>query len=578
MSQTGYHHPVLPRLPDTLGKYVLLLLIVPALTFAMGLRNDFVDWDDPALITENPISHGLTWDNVKASWTSYDPELYIPHTFLTYQVDYTIGGLHPFIYHLHNLLFHLLNVLLVAWLVFLLVGSAPIALVCGLLFAVHPLNAETVLWASARKDLLSSTWFFASIIAYLYARERRKTSLWIVSLLCFVSGLLSKVMIATLPVILLLIEWRGVTLSSSKGDTDRRSWFDGLTMTRLLPYVALSILFGIIALLGKKAFVAAASLQETILLAGKAVMFLLLKFVAPIRLSVLYPYTDPISFASPGLIVALLAVIVLTILAIIAARRGHRDVLFGWLWFLVCLSPTFLLYRRGEHFGDIYFTSGRYFYAAGVGLMLPLVTLAASRVTTQTLKGMAVAVLGVSAILSMMQAFVWKDTESLFRNVLTFYPNSQIAHVTIGNHYQSLGDLERAFTHYDKALTIRPTSLAYFNLGNALLTLNRADEAIEAGKQALELDPALVIAHVNLGVGYVKKEMIDEAVASFQKAIELDPNSVQGHFNLGVMFEKQKKWEVAVREYKRVLDLNPTLQVAVERLAAARKNLPGIPY
>ncbi len=516
----------------TLRNSILLLLAIPALTFVWGLGNDFVDWDDPGLITENPISHGLSADNIKAAFTSYDPELYVPLTFVSYQMDYAIGGLSPFIFHFRNLLFHLINVLLVAWMIYLLTGSTAAAVLCGLLFAVHPLNAETVLWASARKDLLSSTWFFAAIIAYLYARERKKTWIWAVSLAAFALGLLSKVMIITLPAILLLIEWREGRLSWKK------------TTPMILPYVGLSLIFGMIALLGKQAFVAAASLQETALLAGKAVTFLLLKFFVPIRLSVLYPYTDPITFGSFDLTSSLLIVVLLTILALLAARRGHRDFLFGWLWLLLCLSPTFLFYRRGEHLGDIYFTSNRYFYVAGIGLMLPMSLLGASWMKKPAWRTPVIAIstglIGMFAVMSGLQSLVWQNTQTLFENVLRFYPNSQIAHVTIGNRYQTLGDLENAFAHYDAALKIRPTSLAYFNLGNALLTINKPDEAIEANTRALALDPALAIAEVNLGVGYVKKKMFSEAAEAFRRALALDPNSPEALFNLRAVEERMR--------------------------------------
>ncbi len=508
----------------TLRNSILLLLAIPALTFVWGLHNEFVDWDDPGLITENPIAQGLTVENLKTAFTSYDPELYVPLTFVSYQVDYAIGGLSPFIYHFHNLLLHLINVLLVAWLIWLLTKNPVTALLCGLLFAVHPVNAETVLWASARKDLLSSTWFFAAIIAWLYARDRRSLPLYIFSIIACVLGLAAKVMVMTLPAVLLLILWR----DQRKITIKNIGW--------LMPFVALSIAFGIIALLGKQAFVANASIQETALLAGKAVMFLLLKFFVPIRLSVLYPYTDPITFGSWDLTVSLFGAILITIFAFVSVRRWNRDMLFGWLWFLICLSPTFLLYRRGEHLGDFYFTSNRYFYAAGIGLMFPVSLLAASWMKKATWRMPVIAistgVIGIFAVMSGLQSLVWENTQTLFENVLQFYPNSQIAHVTIGNHDQTLGDLENAFAHYDAALKIRPTSLAYFNLGNALLTLNRADEAIEANMRALKLNPALAIAEVNLGVGYVKKKMFTEAAEAFRRALVLDPNSREAAFNL----------------------------------------------
>lgn len=517
----------LPALPDrpTLKKSIVLLLMVPALAFALSLGNDFVEWDDPGLITENPISHGLTIENIKASFTSYDPELYIPHTFFSYQVDYTIGGLHPVVYHVHNLLFHLINVLLVAWLIYLLTGNRLAAMLGGLLFAVHPLQVETVVWASARKDLLSTTWFLGAIIAWLYARDRRSLPLYLFSICAFVMGLTGKVMIITLPIILLLILWR----DQRKITIKNIGW--------LMPFVILSLGFGAIALLGKQAFVANASILKTILLGGKATFFLLWKFFLPTGLSVLYPYTDPVTFGSWDLTASLFAVIALTLGAFVAGWRWKRDILFGWLWFLICLSPTFLLYRKGEHLGDIYFTSDRYFYVSGIGLIL-IASLAATALIRKYGKQMQTAcgvVIGLLVLMSMYLSLAWRDTDTLFLRVLRLYPNSHIAHLTVGNMYQRQGDLEQAFTHYQKALEIRPTSLTYFNLGNALLTINKPDEAIEANKRALALDPALAIAEVNMGVGYVKKKMFTEATEAFRRALILDPYSREAAFNLKAM-------------------------------------------
>lgn len=514
----------LPTLPnrETLKNGILLLLVIPTLTFAWSLGNDFVDWDDPGLITENPIAHGISMENLKGAFTTYDPELFVPHTIFSYQVDYLIGGLHPFIYHFHNLLFHLLNVLLVAWLLYVLTGNKFLATFGGLLFAVHPLNVDAVVWASARKDLLATTWFLGAIIAWLYARERRSALLYGISIACFASGLLGKVTIIVLPAILLLLAWR------QEGKVRMKD------IVNVWPYLILCAIFAAIAVLGKATFVVNASVLEAVLLGGKAVAFFVWKFLFPTGLSLLYPYTDPVTLAAWDLTGSLLMVIALTILAVLAARKGAKDVLIGWLWFLICLSPTFLFYRRGEHLGDIYVTSNHYFYLSGIGLIL-IASFAASwlvRTYGKWMLRLCVLDIVICSIASMYLSLAWKDTDMLFQRVLRLYPNSQIAHVTVGNMYQRQGDLEKAFTHYQKALEIRPTSLAYFNMGNALLTINKPDEAIGANKRAIALDPALAVAEVNMGVGYVKKNMFVEAAEAFRRALILDPNNQQALFNL----------------------------------------------
>lgn len=145
---------------------VSLVLLVLAL-YAASLQNDFVYWDDSLLIKENPIVRGLTWQNVKAAFSRYDPELYIPLTFLSYQATYMLSELDPFLYHLGNIFLHALNVILVLVLVYKLRRSRTEALVCAALFAIHPLHTEAVAWASGRKDLLSAFFFLLSVLTYL---------------------------------------------------------------------------------------------------------------------------------------------------------------------------------------------------------------------------------------------------------------------------------------------------------------------------------------------------------------------------------------------------------------------------
>jgi len=139
------------------------------LTFALygsSLSNSFVRWDDGMLIYENPAIREITPSTLKTVFTSYDPELYIPLTFMSYQVDYALGGTNPTIYHAQNLFWHTLNALLVAGFILLLSRRKWIALLCGVLFAIHPLHTEAVAWASARKDVLSTFFFLVSLISY----------------------------------------------------------------------------------------------------------------------------------------------------------------------------------------------------------------------------------------------------------------------------------------------------------------------------------------------------------------------------------------------------------------------------
>src|SRR3989344_3646014 len=180
----------------TMRRYVLsslgIALLIGTVYGRAVLQNDFVTWDDGLLITENPIIQDISWENVKAAFTTYDPELYIPLTFLTYQMDYAVWGMRPFGFHLTNLILHTGNAILVFWLMTLLLknfqrtsnnqitnniitrtpGNVWIALAVALLWSLHPLNTEAVAWASARKDLLSGFFFLLSVCGYLQWRAR----------------------------------------------------------------------------------------------------------------------------------------------------------------------------------------------------------------------------------------------------------------------------------------------------------------------------------------------------------------------------------------------------------------------
>ncbi len=156
-----------------------LIALLLAVYGSLVLHGNFVLWDDNNLITNNTHIQGLTFANIGYNFTHFDPELYIPLTFLTYQFDYAFGGLDASFFHFTNLLLHTLNALLVTLLLYQLTKKRWIAVLCGLLFAVHPLNVEAVAWASARKDLLSTFFFFLSCFTYLrYRSEQSASSYW----------------------------------------------------------------------------------------------------------------------------------------------------------------------------------------------------------------------------------------------------------------------------------------------------------------------------------------------------------------------------------------------------------------
>ena len=401
--------------------------------YGASLSNIFVVWDDNYTIVFNPIVRSLSPWGIWRAFTSFDPELYVPLTVISYQFNYALAGNYPPAFHLVSLLLHIGNAILVAFLAEKLLERKWIAVICGIVFLIHPLNVEAVAWASARKDVLSTLFFLLSILFYLRScsNEKLETKNYTqhralsLGLLFFLLGLLSKAMVLTLPVVLLLIDWV------------RRRPLNRQLFTEKLPYFALSIVFGIIALFGKQDVTETMTLAQKILMAGKSTVFALEKFFVPAKLSVLYPHPGTID-ASPDFLIPMSIVAILLCIAI-AHIRQTRWTFFGIAFFLVTIFPTFFNFTKG---GEIYVFSDRYAYVPMIGLLLLIGRAAVSVVEfpgrKQTKRAAQQAVFAGAGVLGMFflfatmtQAKTWKNTESLFLHTLKHYPDAIAANLTV---------------------------------------------------------------------------------------------------------------------------------------------------
>ncbi|MDD5751517.1 MAG: tetratricopeptide repeat protein [Candidatus Peribacteraceae bacterium] len=544
------------------------------LVYATSLRNAFVRWDDGLLIYENPALRAITPTTLKMIFTTYDPELYIPLTFLTYQIDFLIGGTHATIYHLQNLLWHTLNALLVAWFVTLLSRRGWAGILCGLLFALHPLHTEAVAWASARKDVLSTFFLLSSLIAYLYYRAAPRRTLFYTSVGLFALGLFAKVTILTLPVLLLLMDWR-----------DRRTWNTEM-ITEKIPFFALTIAFAVIAWIGKTGVLGASTLMEKILMIPVSTLFYLQKLFLPIGLSVLYPFTGALTLSRPDVLLPFLALIILLVLMPVTLR-WTREIAFGTLFFLITLSPSLLNFAKGN---ALYFASDRYAYVPSIGILF-LATLLAAHLRERSLQwqrtiqwGSAI-VLCLFGILAFRQSLVWKDSTALFENALAHYPSSFVAQNNLGNVARYSGDEARAIALYEQALASmqeagregpgieRAESKTLANLASAKREQGDPAAAQAAYNRALTLDPENTTAILGLGIIAGLEGRTAEAEASYRRAIAIAPDAATAHLNLGALLVGQGRLSEGIAEYRTTIALNPFYPQAQFNLGIALEKI-----
>lgn len=527
------------------------------LVYWQSLGNEFVRWDDGLLITENPIVRGGLSSLPKA-FTTFDPELYIPLTFLSYKLDFVLGGIDPFFYHLQSLLLHVLNAVLVTVVLKMLFRRDWIAIGLGLLFLLHPLHVEAVAWASGRKDVLSTAFALLSVLAYLVYRRDGSRAMYWWSVGLFAAGLASKVMVITLPLLLLLIdEW-----------TERPR--TKAMLRDKLPYLALSVLFGLIAVFGKTTVLAESTLPEKILMAGRSAVFYVWTFVTPVSLSVLYPHEGAISFSDWAFLLPLLAAALLTVgsLWITWKRRHVAGVGIGFLFYLIAVSPTFTNFAKGD--GDFYIASDRYAYLPSIGflLILGLLLLKADKLLALWRAGIVFLSVCVAACawLAHKQSLVWKDTETLFSHVAALQPRSYIAHANLANAHRRAGRDDEAVEEFLRSLSIRPHAKTEANLGAVYRKQRRYQDALDAYARALKIDPGSKEAHFGLGIVHAERGHLAEAEEEYRTAVELDPFYGEAWTNLGSLLSKTGKADDAADAYRRAIAADPWL-------ADARYNL-----
>lgn len=525
----------------TFKQVAVALVILTAAVFGPFIGNGFVALDDNYLIYQNSAVTHFSWAGLVHVFSSYDPQLYIPLTFVSYQLNALIFGINPTAFHAVNLLLHCANVVLVLFVLRRLTGSLFVSALACALFAIHPLQTEAVLWAASRKDLLSGFFFLVSTLFYLRYRERDwQPKWWIWSVVFFALALLAKVSVITLPVWLLLIDW-----------VERRPW--GRCVWReKIPYVGLAIVFGFIAIIGKAHVLQSSGTLLNMLLPAKSAVFYAQKIAWPSGLSVIYPYEPSgAPLVELGMFVGIVGMYGIALLFLIL-RGKHRLVAFAMFTYLLFLAPSFSTFWKN---GFLYFASDRYAYLAVIGMFLlvalvaekgRMVLLAKNRSDAPVLIIMTLIFCTLIPV-TFVQSAVWKDTESLYRNVLRQYPDSVMAHTNLGLELQQKKNLVEARQHYERAIVLDPHSVhAYFNLSS----LENEEGHPEAAKAiTLKIVDAFGIDQVSsasdlraflwLQGKLMRLSEPGESLRLIQKLIVLRPDLPEPYHALGV-FERER--------------------------------------
>jgi tetratricopeptide (TPR) repeat protein len=537
----------------------LACLALAAVTLAVfwGARQgQFVNYDDPAYITSNQeIQHGLTARSVRWAFQTGAASNWHPLTWLSHLADVELYGMEPAGHHLTSVVLHAINGALLFLILRNMTGAFWRSLLVAALFALHPLRVESVVWVSERKDVLSTFFWMLTVWAYLrYAEEfkvcnpesfRGKSSkfkvFYALGLLFFACGLMSKPMLVTLPLVLLLLDyWPLQRLQRGAA---------GL-ITEKIPFFILAAASSVVTVVVQRRGGAVSSLAGVPLGARVGNAFVayaryLAKIFWPVRLSPLYPHPGYWPWWKIAGAVLLLAAITAWV---IRRARAQPYLAVGWFWFVVMLAPTIGLLQVG-----IQSMADRYSYVASVGVLIMLVWGAYDWMGTRRwlLGTAATLAVGACVILTPRQVAYWRTSETLFLHAVEVTDNNYLAYNNLGFDLSNRGETERAMVYFQKSLEINSNyDEAHNNLGYALAALGRYKEATNEYIKALSLNPQLTEAHNNLGIALGDLGFPEAGIHEYQVALEENPRHAGAHNNYGVALATQGKLDQAIAQFR----------------------------
>jgi tetratricopeptide (TPR) repeat protein len=533
---------------------MLVLAAFVLLVYGQTLSFDFTNWDDPALVVDNPAIRSIGLDTV----VPRPGQAYQPVRVLSYAIDYAIWGTDtPGAYHFMNMLLHasasILLFLALQRMLPLLRLDPLLALPIAGLFAVHPVNVESVAWVASRKYVLLAN--FAFLALYAYCRDQGKWRL--VVPVATLLAILSSPFGIVIPALLSLLEFCRHSERKPK---------------RLLPawavFVLLApVLWWVLVGTGADGERVATSLEV------HANLWTMLRCLFDYASMLMLPwglnnkYVD-LLHPNPWHPKVLLSIVGLCLLAWWVFReykKGERLPLFCAGWFFIAWAPVSNLVPISTTMAD------RYLYLPAIGLFIALAPL---------VKRQIIPVFAILILLAAARTRVWKDSAALWQDSLSKAPNSPIAHNSLGEHLMNnSGQVDAAIEHFRKAIDLYPDAAnAHSNLGAALRLKDDLTGALHHLEIARKLAPALPAVHLNLGGVYYDAQRYVESRQAFERLLELRPDTAIGWFGLGLTLERLNSSSQAIGAYQQAIKLNlnePSAHNNLGALLAARGDHAG---
>ncbi len=543
---------------------------------------EFVNYDDSLYVYDNYIIRsGINIENLIYAVTDIHTGHWHPLTILSHMLDWQLFGDNAGGHHWTSVIIHILNTILLFIFFRYATGAIWKSAFLAALFAIHPINVESVAWIAERKNVLSTFFWILTMLFYVWYVQMPSWKRYLLVFFCFALGLMSKSMLVTLPFVLLLLDYwplNRIGINFQNEDQNEttsiiadKSRISFLVLEKI-PLLFLTIISICLTFYAAQSVNAVAGVDFIPLTAriSNAIFsyaVYIRKLFWPFDLAVFYPHTH-ISIWQVSIAALLLAAI--TILAIKYYRK-YPYLIVGWFWYLGTLVPVIGFVQVGDQS-----MADRYAYVSFIGLFT-IIAWGVSQNLFKTKYAKMITALACILIIIMLsmttynQVKVWENTATLFKGALKSTPNNYLAYNMLGLDAADKGDNELALSYYNVALKIRPDfDQAYNNAGLVLVKMGRRSEALKYFEKAIQINKFSAEAYYNFGLFLMQENNFDRAASYFNKVIAIKKNSgsgllVNAHINLGVIFAKSGDTKKALEHFQEALRYNP-------HSAAAKRN------
>lgn len=534
---------------------LLTILLITLVVFIPSLNNELTDKDDQEFLVDEPLVRSLNYDNAKELVLKYKEE---PISHLVWLVEYQFFNQNPIGYHISSLIIHLLNIMLVFYLLALFTGNLIFLVTVTFVFALHPLHVEPVCWISGKTHLLFGLFFISGLIAYFkYLSNGFNRKYYAATVIFLFLGLFAYApALSFIPVVFLL-------------DYYFKRRFDWRVFADKVPYVVLSVLYLVIIVQlrhDEAVQFEDYSIMERIQVNSYALLFYLYKFLIPVNLSNFYPYVERVGGQLPAIFGYYPIIILILAAGVLYSLKYTRYLFLGFAFYFFITFPTL----RWIPLTHPYMMADRYTYIsylALAGLVAGMIIYLRNRNPSKMIQGGSMILLAgwfvLMTVLSWERTKVWKNTETMWSDVVQSYPNVALAHYNRAHYLDLNGQYELAIRDYTSAIHLDSTYFkAYYNRARLYERNRQYRLALYDIDKAIELNPLQHGVYGLRGNIYYSLEDYFNAVENFNAALQLEPDNFTAYYNRGNAFYMRGELPSALLDYNRALQINPSFVAA----------------